>query len=103
MKTEELRKFIIDAYKQAHEINGFSSYIGYKEQLELIKLSKYYRKLLINKSTFTITCLDEDTNELVSIRISRNHSLKKVVLLLVAQNFYFTRQQIKTFINNQKP
>ena len=102
MTIEQLRQFIIESYERANIINGFSSYISYSDQLNLIKLAKYYRKLVINETipAFTINCLDEDTNKLINLAITKKHSLKRIILLLTAKNFYFTLQQIKSFVNS---
>ena len=102
MTNTNLQKFIVTAYEQANLVNGYNAYIGYKEQLDLIKLAKYYRKLLLNteEPAFTINCLDENIGELINLSITRKHSLLSVILLLVAKDHYFTLQQIKIFLKD---
>jgi len=105
--TQELRIYIDEAYEKASEINHFSSYISWSEKDKLIRNAKYYRKLIIQKEfslVKRIHCKDEETGELVWINISKDYSLKELILILVADNFYMTRQQIKKFsVNNPKP
>ena len=106
MKTnQELRVFINDAYERASKINHFSSFIDWSDKNELIRNAKYYRKLIIQKDyslVKKINCKDEDTGELVWISLKKDYSLRELILILVAENFYMTRQQIRKFITNHK-
>jgi len=100
METHKLRTFIDEQYLKASKINHFSSYISWSDKNELIKTAKYYRKLIIQNVTpaFRIHCKDEELGKLIWVNITKNHSLVKIILILIAQNFYMTLQQTKEFI-----
>jgi len=100
METHKLRTFIDKQYLKASEINHFSAYISWSDKNELIKTAKYYRKLIIQNESpaFRVHCKDEDIDKLVWVNITKDYSLIEVILILIAQNFYMTRQQIREFI-----
>lgn len=104
MEIHKLLDFIDEQYLRASGINHFNAYISWSDKDELIKSAKYYRKLIIQGAfpAFRVHCKDENTNELVWINITKNYSLIEVVLILIANNFYMTRQQIREFINHEK-
>lgn len=100
MTKHELRIYINEAYERASKIGLGNTYIGWGEKDELIRNAKYYRKLIIQKSfpAFKVDCKDEETNQLVWVNINKDYSLKEIILILVAKNFYMTCQQIGKFI-----
>ena len=96
----ELREFIRFHYERASKINHFSFYIGWSEQNELIRTAKRHRKMIIQKESpaFHVHCKDEETGEIIWAGISKNYSLEEIILILIAEKFYMTRQQIRKFI-----
>lgn len=100
METHKLLNFIDEQYLKASKINHFSAYISWSDKIALIRNAKYYRKLIIQNVTpaFKVHCKDEDLDKLVWVNITKNYSLIEVILILIANNFYMTRQQIREFI-----
>jgi len=102
MTNQELRNYINDAYERASKIGLGNAYIDWSEKNELIRNAKHYRKLIIQKEfpAFKVDCKDEETGKLIWVNISKDYSLKEIILILVAKNFYMTRQEIGNFIKN---
>jgi len=102
MTKQELRNYIDAAYERASKIGLGNAYISWGEKNELIRNAKYYRKLIIQKEfpAFTFHCKDEETGRLVRVGVVRDCSLKEIILVLIAKDFYMTRQQIRKFIKS---
>ena len=102
MTKHELRMYIDTAYKRASEIGLGNSYINWSDKDELIKTAKYYRKMILQGSYAMVKqlhCKDE-SGELLWISIHNEATLKEIILYLVADNFYMTRQQIYSFVKS---
>ena len=103
MDKHELRMYVDDAYDKASKIGLGNAYISWGEKDELIKTAKYYRKMILQGSYAMVKqlhCKDEISGELLWISIHNEATLREIILYLVADNFYMSRQQIYSFIKS---